>query len=56
MPSLRLRGAVVAGVLDLTGCHVPYALAMTNCTFEQRPCLEAASMKLVDLSDSQLPG
>ncbi|CAL9673156.1 hypothetical protein SUDANB15_07559 (plasmid) [Streptomyces sp. enrichment culture] len=56
VPALRLRGAAVTGELDLSGCDVPYALAMTECTFQQEPRLEAASTKLINLSGSRLPG
>jgi hypothetical protein len=55
VPALRLRRAVVTGVLDVSGCEVPYAMAMTDCTIEEAPVLEAASTRLIDLSGSRLP-
>lgn len=53
--ALRLRSAVVTDVLELSGCEVPYAVAITDCVFEEAPALEAASTRLIDLSDSRLP-
>ncbi|MDO0916829.1 hypothetical protein QQM39_40285 [Streptomyces sp. DT2A-34] len=55
VPALRLRNAVVSGALDLSGCDVPYAVIMTDCSFQEALRLEAASTRLVDLSGSQLP-
>ncbi|MEU6375595.1 hypothetical protein [Streptomyces sp. NPDC046909] len=54
--ALRLRGAVVTGVLDLSGCEVPYAVAITESEFEDEPLLEAASTRSIDLRGSRLPG
>jgi len=56
VPALRLRGATVTGVLDLSGCDLQYALAAQACTFDQQPQLEAASTRLIDLSGSAFPG
>lgn len=46
----------MTGELDLSGCDVPYALAVADCTFQQEPRPEAASTKLVGLSGSRFPG
>ncbi|MGV9991620.1 hypothetical protein [Streptomyces sp. NPDC003374] len=56
VPALRLRGATVTGVLDLSGCELRYALVAQACTFDRQPSLEAASTGLVDLSGSAFPG
>ncbi|MFI8234897.1 oxidoreductase [Streptomyces sp. NPDC085900] len=42
--------------MELSGSDIPHAVVMTNCVFEQEPKFEAASTKLIDLSDSQMPG
>lgn len=56
VPALRLRGATVTGVLDLSGCDLRYALVAQACTFREQPLLEAASTGLIDLSGSAFPG
>ncbi|WP_217237479.1 hypothetical protein [Streptomyces sp. AC555_RSS877] len=55
VPSLRLRGATVTGLLDLSACEVPCSLFLQDCSFQQAPRLEAASLKLVDFSGSRFP-
>ncbi|WP_406841776.1 hypothetical protein ACICHK_42970 (plasmid) [Streptomyces sp. AHU1] len=54
--AVRLRGAAVTGLLDLSECDVLYGLALTACSFEEAPRLEAATTRLVDLSGSRFPG
>lgn len=34
VPALRLRGATVTGVLDLSGCELRHALIAQACTFD----------------------
>lgn len=40
VPSLRLCGATVTGLLDLSACEVPYSLFLQDCSFQQAPRLE----------------
>ena len=54
-PALRLRGARVAGRLDLMGASVPYAFVCEYCDFDDEVRLVEASMKTVRLVDSELP-
>ncbi|MDN3024055.1 hypothetical protein [Streptomyces sp. S.PB5] len=55
VPALRLQGAVVSGVLDVSGCEVPYAMVMKDCSFGEAPVLESASTRRIDLSGSRFP-
>ena len=54
---VRLRSAVVAGALDLSGLVVPFPLSFDNCEFESPLAVEGAQLyELVLEGCTQLPG
>jgi hypothetical protein len=54
---LRLRGARIAGCLDLTGLEVPFPLGFEDCEFDSPLLIEGAQLhELVVRGCSQLPG
>ena len=53
---LRLRGAWVAGVLDLEGCAVARGIALADCRFEGALVLGSATIDSLVLDGSVLPG
>lgn len=51
-----LRGAWIAGHLDLEGASVSRPLTLLNCVFAERPVFSRATIKGLRLSGSQMPG
>ncbi|MCO6009057.1 hypothetical protein NE236_29195 [Actinoallomurus purpureus] len=56
VPAVRLRGAVISGVLDLSFADVPYAALLHDCEFAEKPSLYGAHLRQVNLAGSRLPG
>jgi hypothetical protein len=56
VPAVRLFGARVTGVLDLSFADVRHAVLLQDCFFEEEPRLDGARTRLVSLSRSHLPG
>jgi hypothetical protein len=56
VPAVRLTGAVITGVLDLSFADVPYAALLRDCEFVEVPHLYGARLRQVNLSGSRLPG
>ena len=54
-PALRLRGARIAGRLDLTGATVEHAIAYEHCVFEEEPCFVDATTKTIRIVECLLP-
>jgi hypothetical protein len=55
-PGLRLRGARVAGRLDLTGAAIGCSLICEDCRFEAAPRFTEAIARTICISGSWLPG
>ncbi|MFL6073726.1 MAG: hypothetical protein ACJ73S_10060 [Mycobacteriales bacterium] len=53
---LRLRGAHVTGLLQLSFADVRYPVVLENCVFDSRPDLYWASLRYTSLGGSTLPG
>ncbi len=54
---VRLKGAVVAGSLDLAGLEVPFPLRFDDCEFEAPPVVEGAQLHELALTGChRLPG
>jgi hypothetical protein len=53
---LELRGAWIAGVLDLEGCRVPHRIALADCRFEEALVVQGASIGSLLLDGSIMPG
>jgi hypothetical protein len=54
---VRLKGAVVAGSLDLAGLEVPFPLRFDDCGFEAPPVVEGAQLhELAFTGCHRLPG
>jgi len=54
---VRLKGAVVAGSLDLAGLEVPFPLRFDDCEFEAPPVVEGAQLhELAFTGCHRLPG
>ncbi|HEU5030052.1 MAG TPA: hypothetical protein VFV01_34430 [Spirillospora sp.] len=56
VPALRLTGARITGVLDLSFAEVRYAVLMRDCVFDEPPSLYAARLRQFSLTGSRLPG
>lgn len=56
VPAMRLRGARITGQLDLAFAEVRHAILLRECVFDEEPRLYGASTRLVNLSQSRLPG
>ncbi len=53
---LRLTGATVTGVLDLTGADIGFPLRFDGCVFTDAPILHGARVKELILTGCTLPG
>ena len=53
---LRLRGALIVGRLNLTGCRLPRALSLTACRFQRPVVLTRAQTLSLTFDGSVLPG
>ncbi|WP_345434120.1 hypothetical protein [Actinoallomurus vinaceus] len=56
VPAVRLTGARITGLLDLSFADVPYAALLRGCEFTERPTLYGARLRQVNLIGSRLPG
>ena len=56
VPAMRLWGARITGQLDLAFAEVRHAILLRDCVFDEEPRLYGASTRLVNLSQSRLPG
>ncbi|WP_217207867.1 membrane-associated oxidoreductase [Streptomyces sp. AC550_RSS872] len=54
--ALKVRGALVTGLLDLRYATVDSVIHLTHCRFESAPDLVGAQLRYVSLRDSELPG
>lgn len=54
--ALRLRGAHVTGVLQLSFADVRYPVVLEDCVFDSRPDVYWASLRYTSLGGSVLPG
>jgi hypothetical protein len=55
VPAIRLTGARITGVLDLSFAEVRYAVLMRDCVFDEPPALYATRMRQFSLTGSRLP-
>ncbi|MDL4817985.1 hypothetical protein [Actinomadura opuntiae] len=55
VPALRLTGARISGVLDLSFAEVRYAVLLRDCTFDEPPALYGARVRQFSLTGSRLP-
>ena len=55
-PAIRLSGARITGLLDLSFAEVRYAVLLQDCYWDVEPRLSGARLRLVRLSGSFLPG
>jgi len=53
---LRLRGAHVTGVLDLSEAVVRGAIRLRSCRFDEAPCFDGGQFSVLELTDCALPG
>lgn len=53
---IRLRGAIITGVLDLQGCVSEFDLTFSRCLFQKPLSLINARVRGLYLSGSQIPG
>ncbi|MGW6565711.1 membrane-associated oxidoreductase [Streptomyces sp. NPDC054975] len=56
IPALKLSGARITGVLDLSYGTIDHALWLNDCFFEDVPLLYNSRLRHLDLSGSVLPG
>lgn len=56
VPAVRLTGARITGVLDLSFAEVRYAVLMRDCVFDEPPALYASRIRQFSLTGSRLPG
>jgi hypothetical protein len=56
VPAVRLSGARITGVLDLSFADVGCALLLQDCFWDERPRLAGMRLRQVNLSGSYLPG
>jgi hypothetical protein len=56
VPAVRLRGARIAGRLDLMGATVPMPLVCEDCHFDEQPRLVEAVTRTVRIVKSFMPG
>ena len=56
VPAMRLWGARITGQLDLAFAEVRHAILLRDCVFDEEPRLYGASTRLVNLSQSRMPG
>ncbi|MEV5707341.1 hypothetical protein [Actinoallomurus sp. NPDC052274] len=56
VPAVRLTGAKITGLLDLSFADVPYAALLRDCDFAETPSLYGARLRQMNLSGSRLPG
>ncbi len=55
-PAVRLRGARIAGLLDVAGAAVSCALVCESCYFDTSPAFTEATTRSVRLTESRLAG
>jgi hypothetical protein len=53
---IRLRNAVVAGPLDLSGVDVPFPIRFENCRFESALLLDGARLRGLAVTNCEVPG
>jgi hypothetical protein len=53
---IRLTGARITGVLDLSSVEVPFPLRFSDCVFDEAPRLHGASVKELAMTGATLPG
>lgn len=53
---LRLRGAHITGVLDLSEVVVQGAIRLRACRFDEAPCFDGGQFSVLELTDCALPG
>jgi hypothetical protein len=53
---IQLRGALIAGALDLEGCRIHCGIALKDCRFETAPIVRSAIIDNLYLDGSILPG
>jgi len=56
VPAVRLRDAVVTGLLDLSYAEVAAPVHFDRCRFEQPPQLTGATTRTLQFTDCELPG
>lgn len=56
VPALRLRGARITGLLDLSHGRISAPILLRHCVFESAPVLADAATQTVRLSGCRLPG
>ncbi|MFE9445795.1 oxidoreductase [Streptomyces sp. NPDC006602] len=56
VPALRLAGARISGVLDLSGAEIVHGMWFEECWFEQGVGLYGAATRTVEIKGSRLPG
>jgi hypothetical protein len=56
VPALRLSGARITGLLDLSHADVGYAAFLRDCYWDTAPRMPGARLRLVSLNGSAMPG
>ncbi|MFE2737417.1 oxidoreductase [Streptomyces sp. NPDC059349] len=56
IPALRLAGARISGVLDLSGAEIEHGMWFEECWFDQSVRLYGAATRTIEIKASQLPG
>ncbi|MFD9006584.1 oxidoreductase [Streptomyces sp. NPDC059582] len=56
VPALRLAGARISGLLDLSGAEIGHGIWFEECWFEQGIALYGAATRTVEIKGSRLPG
>lgn len=56
VPALRLAGARINGVLDLSGAEIGHGMWFEECWFDQSVRLYGAATRTINIKASQLPG
>lgn len=56
VPALRLSGARITGLLDLSHADVGYAVYLRDCYWDTTPRMPGARLRLVSLNGSCMPG
>ncbi|TJZ54418.1 oxidoreductase [Streptomyces piniterrae] len=56
IPALRIAGARISGVLDLSGADIEHGMWFKECWFERGVGLYGATTRTVEITGSRLPG
>lgn len=56
VPALRLAGARISGILDLSGADIGHGMWFEECWFEQGVGLYGAATRTIEIKGSRLPG